>query len=87
MNFKENSLEAFKNLFEKVKVQIQSFPGCNGVKLLQDINDPCIFITYSLWDTEESLHAYRKSAFFDDTWHKTKELFSDKPEAWSLTEQ
>ena len=87
MKFDKNSLETFKQLFEKVKNQIMLFPGCHSVKLLQDINDPCVFLTYSLWDTEESLNTYRKSAFFDDTWRTTKALFIDKPEARSFIEQ
>lgn len=86
MKFEENNLQTFKQLFETVKEQIRAFPGCHGVILLQDINDPNIFFTYSNWADEKSLDAYRKSAFFDDTWEKTKALFSNKPEAWSLLE-
>jgi heme-degrading monooxygenase HmoA len=41
--------------------------------------------TLSIWNKEEDLNEYRKSAFFKSTWAKTKILFCDKPEAWSLS--
>lgn len=87
MTFKPENTETFENLFLLVREKIISFEGCLGVKLLRDVNNPAIYFTYSLWQDEESLHRYRKSALFDDTWKKTKALFSDKPEAWSLIEQ
>lgn len=87
MTFKEENTKTFQELFEIVKDKILKFEGCNGVKLLRDINNPCIFFTYSKWDDENALNNYRKSAFFDDTWTKTKALFSHKPEAWSVAEQ
>lgn len=87
MTFKEGNTIAFQELFEIVKDKIVKFEGCRSVKLLRDINNPCIFFTYSKWDNETALNNYRKSAFFDDTWTKTKALFSDKPEAWSVAEQ
>lgn len=87
MTFKEENTEAFQNIFELVKERILNFEGCKSVKLLRDVNNPCVFFTYSKWENENSLNAYRKSLFFDDTWTKTKALFSDKPEAWSAEEQ
>ena len=57
MKFKEEGVETFKKLFETVKERIRAFPGCHGVKLLHDINDPFIFFTYSFWDNEEALNA------------------------------
>jgi quinol monooxygenase YgiN len=87
LTFKPENIKTFHELFHTVKAQILQFEGCHGVKLLQDLNNPCVFFTYSFWDNQEALNAYRKSAFFDDTWSKTKALFNDKPEAWSVMEQ
>ncbi len=87
MTFKPENAEKFEELFLLVKDKIEASEGCNGVKLLRDINNPSIFFTYSLWQHENNLNAYRKSALFDDTWKKTKAMFADKPEAWSLVEQ
>ena len=87
MTFKPENTDTFESLFLLVREKIIAFEGCEGVKLLRDVNNPSIYFTYSLWHDEESLNKYRKSALFDDTWKKTKALFSDKPEAWSLFEQ
>lgn len=87
MTFTEENTETFLELFEVVQNKISNFEGCKSVKLLRDVNNPCMFFTYSKWEDENALNAYRKSALFDDTWTKTKALFSDKPEAWSTEEQ
>lgn len=86
MSFAHENVETFQLLFERVREKIISFPGCEGVKLLRDIHNPNIFFTYSLWENDAALQAYRKSALFDDTWTKTKALFNDKPQAWSVQE-
>ena len=87
MTFKEENVIKFQELFTTVKRHIENFEGCHGVKLLRDINNPCVFFTYSIWENENALNAYRKSALFDDTWTKTKALFGNKPEAWSTAVQ
>ncbi len=55
-----------------------------GVELLNDINAPEIFFTYSKWESEQDLDEYRRSELFQLVWGKTKMMFADKPEAWSL---
>ncbi len=40
--------------------------------------------TYSYWESEAHLNTYRHSDLFRETWAKTKVLFADKPEAWSI---
>ncbi|MFM2203666.1 MAG: hypothetical protein RLZZ605_630 [Bacteroidota bacterium] len=85
MHFKPEHIGAFHQLFEERKEQIASFEGCQSVDMLQDIKDPCIHFTYSHWISEEALANYRASAFFEDTWAKTKALFEHKAEAWSTT--
>jgi len=54
------------------------------LELWRDANTPNIFFTYSFWNSEDDLNAYRHSELFRKTWKETKALFSDKPEAWSV---
>lgn len=84
MRFRENEISTFLSDFEKVKESIRAFPGCNFLELYRGQDDPCIFFTYSYWDTAEALNKYRHSELFKGVWAKTKPLFSDKPEAWSV---
>ena len=86
MKFREEEVNNFLELFESVEHKIRNFEGCNGLQLLRQTDDTSTLFTYSLWDTEENLNHYRFSELFKTTWAKTKILFADKPEAWSLTE-
>lgn len=84
MSFKTESIESFKTIFENNWQKIKGFDGCNSVELLQDINNPSIFFTYSFWQSEEHLNKYRNSDLFNTVWGATKILFNAKPEAWSV---
>lgn len=75
-----NAGAEFRAIFEGSKAKIAQQPGCAGVKLLQSEHH---FFTYSLWQSEADLNAYRESALFGSVWPKTKALFYDKPEAWT----
>ena len=85
MTFREDRIKEFTTLFEERKATIRGFAGCTHLELWQDSKHPAIFFTYSNWDREAALDHYRFSDFFKDTWGKTKALFADKPEAWSVS--
>lgn len=80
----EEHVDTFEELFDQRKEKIASFPGCKHLELWRENTNENIFFTYSHWVTNDALEAYRKSELFAETWKKTKSLFSDKPEAWSL---
>jgi len=84
MTFKSECVEEFKIIFNSSKKHIAAIEGCSHVELLQDINNPTIFFTYSIWENSSFLEAYRNSELFKNVWSKTKVLFADKPEAWSV---
>jgi heme oxygenase (mycobilin-producing) len=86
MSFHPDSIEDFKKIFENNWQQIKGFEGCSHVELLQDENQPGIFFTYSLWQSEAHVNKYRGSELFAKVWGDTKKLFNAKPEAWSVKE-
>lgn len=86
MSFKPEKIEDFKTIFKTNWQKIKGFEGCSHVELLQDENHPNIFFTYSLWQSEHHLNAYRDSELFEKVWGATKILFNDKPQAWSVRE-
>ena len=86
MSFKPEKIEDFKSIFKTNWQHIKGFEGCSHVELLQDENNPSIFFTYSLWQSENHLNAYRDSELFGRVWGATKILFNDKPQAWSVRE-
>ena len=84
MTFKIEMIDQFIEVFKGVKSKIEALPGCSKVDLIQEISDPRIIMTQSIWESPEALEAYRHSELFIRTWAKTKILFDDKPQAWSL---
>ncbi len=84
MTFEPSKVPEFLANFEKNKNNIRNFKGCHKLRLLKGLNDENVYFTYSWWDNEEALNQYRISNLFKGVWSKTKTLFIEKPEAWSL---
>jgi heme-degrading monooxygenase HmoA len=87
MEFVEELVPDFLKIFAGSRTKIRSFPGCTHLQLLQGEADPCVFFTYSHWENEDNLDAYRNSDLFRSVWRSTRKLFRIAPEAWSLTDQ
>ncbi len=84
LHFQEDKIEDFLLFFETIKHNVNTFEGCQGMKLLRDLNTPTIVMTYSHWDNEQALENYRLSETFGTIWPKIKPWFAEKPEAWSV---
>lgn len=84
MTFQEDRCDDFLAIFEEYRSAIRNQPGCTHLDLLRDVKNTHIFFTYSHWESEDHLNAYRDSETFGVVWPKTKALFSDRPEAWSV---
>ncbi len=84
MTFEQEKLGEFIEIFKAAQHKIESFPGCKGVDLCRDMSQQNVMMTISIWDSVDSLENYRTSGLFTTTWTRTKELFSDRPEAWTL---
>ncbi len=86
MTFQEDKTADFLKVFNESKHLIAGFAGCTYLKLLNDINNPNIYFTYSHWNGPEYFENYRNSDLFASVWTKTKVLFLAKAEAWSVEE-
>jgi heme oxygenase (mycobilin-producing) len=86
MSFQPEKVEEFKTIFKDNWKLIAGFSGCRHVELLQDRTHPNVFFTFSIWESEDNLNEYRDSELFAKVWGKTKVLFNDKPQAWSLND-
>lgn len=84
LTFQPEHTSSFVEIFNQSQAKILQFDGCKHLELWQDAQNECIFFTYSYWESEAHLNAYRHADFFKATWKKTKALFADKPEAWSV---
>ena len=84
LTFQPDQVHTFLQIFEESKDEIRNFPGCQHMELLRCPQPESIFFTLSIWNDENALDAYRQSAVFQHTWSRTKVLFRDKPEAWTV---
>ena len=87
MEFEEHLVAEFLQIFAASREKIRAFPGCTHLQLLQGEADHRVFFTYSHWDGEVELEAYRNSDLFRSVWRNTRKLFRKAPRAWSLTDQ
>ncbi len=86
LELKAENAQLFEAFFAKTKSSIAQMPGCNGVELYKDADQPHVYYTHSYWDSTEDLEHYRQSEFFMKTWTYTKSLFQNKAQAFSLVE-
>ena len=84
MSFDNKLTDKFLHVFSSHKESIRNFPGCRFLELYQDKENSAIFFTYSYWENETDLENYRRSELFKNVWSKTKIMFNDKPQAWSV---
>lgn len=84
MTFQPELVPDFLKNFEANKRRIRTFNGCRHLELLRDIHAENVFFTYSYWKSEDHLNAYRQSDLFKNVWLKTKSMFADAPQAWSV---
>ena len=85
MTFRPEAVDTFVGqVFEHSKAGIRAFPGCRHMELLRSTRTPNVLFTLSYWDSEAALENYRQSELFKNTWAKTKVLFAEKAEAWSV---
>lgn len=85
LTFRPDAVETFLNeVFEPSKARIRAFPGCQRMELLRQTTQPNVLFTLSHWDSEDALEQYRQSDLFQSTWAKTKVLFAERAEAWSV---
>ena len=83
LKFKEEEKDSFRPYFDSVCQYIRGFKGCSKLEVLQQIDQPNTFITYSYWESEEDLNRYRQSEKFKEIWGTVKSKFEEKAQAWS----
>ena len=84
MTFREGTAEQFKEIFHGSKNRIRESRGCIFLELLQDNENPNLFMTYSVWSSQSDLDKYRDSELFKTTWAATKALFASPAEVHSM---
>jgi quinol monooxygenase YgiN len=84
MSFEPAKIPEFLDNFHQHKNAIRNFEGCKLLELYADKNQSNIYFTYSYWENDINLENYRNSDLFKKVWAKTKPLFNNRPQAWSV---
>lgn len=84
MTFRHEAIESFLEVFNANKKFIAASEGCRRLQLMHEKGRPDVFFTISTWDSEEALNQYRDSELFEKVWGKTKTMFAERPQAWTL---
>ena len=87
MQFKPGKVEEFLVIFNTHSKQIRNFKGVLGLELHRDAAMQNVFYTWSTWDSEENLEAYRHSELFKSVWARVRLLFESNPVAYSLVRE
>jgi hypothetical protein len=86
LTFQPALVPQFLAIYEESLPKIRAFEGNLHVELLRSTAQPNVLFTLSHWQSEEALENYRRSGLFEATWARTKVLFADRPEAWTVVE-
>lgn len=84
LTFDPERLSEFHAIWKVSRSKIINFDGCIFVEMYQSRDPSNVCFTYSQWDSEDDLNAYRHSDTFAEVWAQTKALFADRPQAWTL---
>lgn len=77
------NLDKASDLLAEASSKVRGMKGCSHLHILSDIRKTNHITTYSYWDTEADLDAYRHSEVFKSFWGEIKPLFALPARAWS----
>lgn len=83
LSFKPEHVDDFLEFFEGIKNKVNEYPGCLGMQLMRQVDQPHVIFTYSQWESEDKLNEYRASGTFGKVWPNIKPWFNARPEAWT----
>lgn len=83
LNFFSEKIETAEKHLTAIAPKVRAMQGCTFLEISQDIHNPANWTTYSHWDSELDLNAYRQSDTFKTFWGEIKPLFAKPAIAWS----
>jgi quinol monooxygenase YgiN len=59
---------AFQAIMESVKTDLPKVPGCLGVSVMQDLEDPCRFTLVETWESSDKHKTHIANLIANGTW-------------------
>lgn len=72
-------LESFTGIMKTVKATLPSVPGCQGVKVYRNPNDPLLFTLVETWDSKEMHGKHIQGLKDSGQWDVIVQHFSADP--------
>lgn len=70
---------AFQAIMETVKTDLPKVPGCLGVSVMNDIDDPRRFTLVETWESQDRHKAHIESLIADGSWTGIESHLDDQP--------
>ncbi|MFN2430656.1 MAG: putative quinol monooxygenase [Cryomorphaceae bacterium] len=83
LQFTTGSAEKAETLVKNIAPKVRKSEGCHYLDILIDIHRKGHISTFSKWESEAHLNAYRDSDLFRNFWGSVKPLFEVPAKAWS----
>ncbi len=84
LQFDESTHEEAQSHLLSYVSTVRSWPGCSRLEVLFDAHRVGRVVTYSHWESESALNAYRISPVFREFWSLVKPHLSKPAEAWTM---
>lgn len=72
---------AFQAIMESVKTSLPQVPGCLGVSVMQDIEDPCRFTLVETWESQDRQKAHIKNLIANGAWAHIESHLDKQPDS------
>jgi quinol monooxygenase YgiN len=76
---KPDRLDSFRKLLQGVKDDLPNVPGCAGVQVFNDVNDPCAFTLIETWTTAESHKEHISRMLLSGAWGQVVSHLAKEP--------
>ncbi len=70
---------AFQAIMESVKTDLPKVPGCLGVSVMQDLEDPCRFTLVETWENSDKHKSHIANLIADGTWACIESHLDEQP--------
>lgn len=83
LQFESDSASRAVKLVKDIAPKVRQSSGCLHLEILVDVRKGGHISTYSKWESEDHLNAYRDSQLFKNFWASVKPHFKVPARAWS----
>ncbi|HKU36989.1 MAG TPA: antibiotic biosynthesis monooxygenase family protein [Polyangiales bacterium] len=74
-----SKIDAFRELMDSVKTHLPTVSGCDGVRIMQSVEDPRLFTLVERWDSKEKHRTHIAMLVASGQWERIREYLAAEP--------